>query len=122
MLLPLFMGLHHHAAANPSYMSLFIHHMENGQESQLGQLSHRLGVIKLSGVSKQQEEIVSIESEDDNPVFVRKQVLLVKTWVTLVYTFTLICFFNQIKKRLSFYRCFPYIFSHKYLLQGILRI
>jgi len=114
--------MHHHAYADPSHINPFIRHIGNVQGSKLEQFSLGSAVIKIPGVSKEQEEIVSIENEDDNPVFSRKQVLLIKTWVTLVYAFTLICFFNQVKKQLSFYSAFPYIFSRKYLLQRVFRI
>lgn len=76
---------------------------------------------QLPVVSKY-EAFVSIEDEDESPVFNRKYILLASYLIVFTNTSALAELYNTFKNRLQFCTHLSVTASYKYILQRVLRI
>ena len=86
---------------------------------------HKIGqthYIKNHNHSGKKGERLDVEIPDDDVVSVRKYVLSAQYFLTAMYGVFLFCFAHFLKERLPSSVHFSLIFSHRYLLQRVLRL
>lgn len=79
-------------------------------------------LMKNSNLNEKKEDLISVEDDDEEPVFNRKYVVLVKYFITLAWASVLIHFYSCFKNRLPFCKHLSYASSYKYILQRVLRL
>lgn len=112
---------HHHAYAHTAQQVYSIQGNQMQQTKQTCHIHHDALVMKNSLLDEEEKSIFSVENEDTDFVFGRKDVQLSKQIIDLSYGLLLPFIQYRHKDRLPFYfhLCTP---SYKYILQRVLRI
>jgi len=97
-------------------------HVAKVEAAKFGHVNQIFPIIKDNSLNEKREDFVSVEDDDDDLIFSRKNVLLVRYFFTLAYASILIAFYSYFKNRLPFCKHLSYSSSYKYILQRVLRI
>ncbi|GAA4800196.1 hypothetical protein GCM10023231_31210 [Olivibacter ginsenosidimutans] len=85
-------------------------------------IAHSYAIIRNGDFEEHETEVFNVESEDDSPVFARRDVLISDNALAIIYTSLLHCYHAYLKEKLPFCTHLTYISSYKYILQRVLRI
>ena len=95
---------------------------EKKEQIKFGRINQNFPLVKFNTFSDRDEDFISIENEDDDFAFSRKQILPARALTTLICSAVLVHFYNYSKNRLPFCRHLSYTSSFKYILQRVLRL
>lgn len=95
---------------------------EKKEQVKFGRIAQNFPLVKLNTFSDKDEDFISIENEDDDFAFTRKQTLPARHLTALVPSSAPVHFYNYSKNRLPFCRHLSYTSSFKYILQRVLRL